>query len=197
MEDYWIVEDMFKAVSAELMELKVMMEDLAGAFYKRYPSTRRTGWTLHLRRCAKNKYCDMCPHSLSWVRYHYVILTKEKKDALKKEKKDAPNSKMSWDNTDEGKYMDCLPKNLNLRREDKKIFRQFEAVRMEIMTQHRALSNLRLKLLARMRTSKTEYMLERDFFEDSVVRGYLTVMLPMKPIKVAVTRKIEDLRKFD
>lgn len=195
MEDYWIVEDMFRAVSAELMEWKVMMEDLAGAFYKLYPSTRRTGWTLHLRRCAKKKHCDMCPHSLSWVRYHYVILTKERKEALIKENKDAPNSIMSWDNSEEGKFMDSLPKNLKLRREDKKIFRQVEAVRMEIMTQHRALSNLRLKLLARMRASKAEYMLERDFFGDSIVRDYLTAMLPIKHIKVAVTRQIEELRK--
>lgn len=195
MEDYWIVEKMFKDVLAELKEWKVLMEDLAGAFYKRYPSTRKTGWTLHLRRCSKNKYCDMCPHSLSWVRYHYVILTKEKKDALKKEKKDAPNSKISWDNTAEGKSMDGLPKNLNLRQEDKKVYRQFEAVRMEIMIQHRELTSLYVKLLARMRTQRTEYMLERDYFEDSVVRDYLTVMLPVKPIKAALIRKVEELRK--
>lgn len=195
MEDYWIVEKMFKEVLAELKEWKVLMEDLAGAFYKRYPATKRTGWTLHLRRCAKNKYCEMCPHSLSWARYHYVILTREKKKALKEAGQVPTNSKISWDNTAEGKSMAGLPKNMNLRREDKKVYKRFEAARMEVMVQHRALTNLYVKLLARMRIRRTEYMLERDYFEDAVVRDYLTTMLPVKPIKAAVIRRIGELRK--
>lgn len=194
MEDYWEVEKMFRVISAELKDWKVLMEDLAGAFYKQYPSTRRTGWTMHLRRCAGSKHCDMCPHSLSWTRYHYVTLTKQKREDLTKAGKKDPKSKISWDNTKDGKSMEGLPKNLKLNREDTLAYRKFEAVRMEIMLQHRALTNLYLKLLARMRTPRTEYILERDYFEDSVVRDYLTAMLPSKSIKVAVIHGIEELR---
>lgn len=196
MNDYLEVEEMLKTVTAELKEWKVLMEDLAGAFYAQYPSTKRAGWTLHLKRCARSKACDMCPHSIYWVRYAYKKLTDGKKAELVKAGKETPNTLLAWDNSSGGKSMDGLPKNLKLSREDREAYTRYEAVRTEIMLRHRALSHLRVKLLTRVRSPRTAYSIEMDYFDDSVVRDYLTVMLPVKPVKIAVIRGIQELWKL-
>lgn len=189
------LEKMLKEVSVELKDWKVLMEDLAGAFYTAFPATRRYGWTLHLRKCAASKGCDMCPHSISWVRYYYVKLSKEKKDEMKKAGQEPPNSVLSWDNTSSGKVMDGLPTRLKLTKADKRAYRQYEAVRSEIMFQHRALSHLRKRLLARVRNVGKDIVLPVKFFGDGVLRDYYMAMMPVRPIKIAVIREIQELQK--
>jgi hypothetical protein len=193
MQDYLEVEAMFKTVTAELKEWKILMKDLAGAFYRRYPATKRAGWTLHLKRCARSKACDMCPHSLYWVRYTYRRLSGEKRAALVKAGKEAPKTMISWDNRPGGTSRDGLPKNLKLPHDDRVIYEKCEAIRMEIMRQHKALSALRVRFLARLRGSKTGYSITADYFADRVIRDYVTAMLPVKPIKIAVMRGIQEL----
>lgn len=193
MKDYLEVEEMLKTVTAELKEWKMLMKDLAGAFYRRYPSTKRAGWTLHLKRCAKAKACDMCPHSIYWVRYAYTKLTDGKRAELVKTGKEAPKTMLSWDNKSGGISRDGLPKNLKLSCDDRIIYEKCEAIRMEIMRQHKAFSVLRVKLLARLRGSKTGFSITTDYFADSVVRDYVAAMLPLKPVKIAVMRGIQEL----
>ncbi len=193
MQDYLEVESMLRTVTAELKEWKILMRDLAGAFYRRYPATKRAGWTLHLARCAQSKACDMCPHSLYWVRYAYRRLSSETRAALVKAGKEAPKTMISWDNRPVGSSRDGLPKNLKLSREDRVVYEKCEAIRMEIMRQHKALSALRIRLLARLRGTTVGYSIATDYFADSVIRDYLTAMLPIKPIKIAVLRGIQEL----
>ncbi len=193
MKDYLEVEEMLKIVTAELKEWKVLMADLAGAFYRRYPATKRAGWTLHLKRCAKSKACDLCPHSLYWVRYSYAKLSGEQRKALVRAGKEAPKTVLAWDNTSSGISRDGLPKNLKLSCGDRKVYEKCDAIRMEIMRQHRALSALRVRLLARIRGTTVGYSITTDYFTDSVVRDYVTAMLPIKPIKIAVLRGIQEL----
>ena len=193
MNDYLEVEKMLKTVTAELKEWKVLMADLAGAFYRRYPATKRAGWTLHLRRCSGSKACDMCPHSVYWVRYAYKKLSGEKRKALVKAGKEGAKTMLSWDNKSGGISRDSLPKNLRLPRDDMAVYAKCEAIRTEIMLQHRTLSTLRIKLLARLRASKTGYSIAADYFADSVIRDYVIAMLPIKPIKIAVMRGIQEL----
>ncbi len=193
MNDYLEVEKMLKTVTAELKEWKVLMADLAGAFYRRYPATKRAGWTLHLRRCSGSKACDMCPHSVYWVRYAYKKLSGEKRKALVKAGKEGAKTMLSWDNKSGGISRDGLPKNLRLPRDDMAVYAKCEAIRTEIMLQHRTLSTLRIKLLARLRASKTGYSIAADYFADSVIRDYVIAMLPIKPIKIAVMRGIQEL----
>jgi hypothetical protein len=195
MENSLNLENMLKEVSAELKEWKVLMQDLAGAFYARFPATRRYGWTLHLRRCAKLKECDMCPHSVYWVRYYYVTLSEEQKKKMGKAGKEPSNSGLSWDNTKNGKSMDRLPARLNVTRADKRIYKVYEAVRTEIMRQHAAFSKLRKQLLARVKNEKNQLTLPRAYFKDSALREYYLTMLPSKPIKLAVINKLYELRK--
>jgi hypothetical protein len=193
MKDYLEVEEMLKTVTAELKEWKVLMQDLAGAFYRRYPSTKRAGWTLHLKRCAKSKACDMCPHSLYWVRYSYVKLTDGKRTERIRAGKEAPKTILSWDNKSSGISRDGLPKHMKLSCEDRILYEKYEAIRMEIMRQHKAFSALRVRLLARLRGSAVGYSMTTDYFADSVVRDYVAAMLPLKPVKIAVLRGIQEL----
>ena len=193
MTDYLEVKKMLNAVTAELKEWKVLMQDLAGAFYRRYPATKRAGWTLHLRRCSGSKACDMCPHSVYWVRYSYTKLSGEKRAERIKAGKEETKTMLSWDNKSCGISRDGLPENLRLPRDDMEVYAKCEAIRTEIMLQHRTLSTLRIKLLARLRGSKTGYSIATDYFADSVIRDYLTAMLPIKPIKIAVLRGIQEL----
>ena len=195
MERSLNLEKMLREVSAELREWKVLMEDLAGAFYNRFPATKRSGWTLHLDRCAKSKACDMCPHSLYWARYYYVPLGKDKREEIRKGGMEPPKSKVSWDNTKAGISRDRLPARLKTTMADKRIYREYEAVRVEIMSQHSALSNLRKKLLARVHNEKNDLSLNMKYFEDKVLRDYYMTILPAKPIKAAVINKIYELRK--
>lgn len=189
------LNEMVKFVSAELKEWKVLMEDLAGAFYNRFPATKKYGWTLHLDRCTASKGCDMCPHSIYWVRYYWVVLKDETKSALKQSGKTAPNSKMSWDNTKSGKSRDKLPSKMRLTKDDRQIHKEFEAARAEIMHQHKTFSRLRKKLLARIRNAGNDLSLPLNYFADPVLREYYMAVLPLKPIKIAIIRKIQELRK--
>lgn len=186
---------MLRLASAELREWKVLMEDLAGAFYIRFPATRKYGWTLHLDRCTASKGCDMCPHSIYWARFYWVVLKDETKEALKKAGRTAPNSKMSWDNTKSGKSRDRLPSKMRLTKSDRLIHKEFEAVRAEIMHQHKTFSKLRKKLLARIQNMGNSLSLPLQYFDDPVLRDYFMAVLPSKPIKIAVINKIQELRK--
>ncbi|MDR1242221.1 MAG: hypothetical protein LBM00_05500 [Deltaproteobacteria bacterium] len=195
METGLNLDKMLKDVSAELKEWKVLMEDLAGAFYNRFPATRKCGWTLHLDRCAELKACDMCPHSIYWVRYYYVTFSKKQREEMGKAGLEPPKSKVSWDNTPSGISRERLPGRLKVTMADKRIYREYEAVRAEIMCQHTEFSKLRKKLLARVRNEKNDLALNMEFFEDGVFRDYYMAVLPSKPIKAAVISKIYELRK--
>ncbi|MDR1489600.1 MAG: hypothetical protein LBS65_03820 [Desulfovibrio sp.] len=195
MENSLNLDKMLKEVSAELKEWKVLMQDLAGAFYIHFPATRRYGWTLHLKRCARLKRCDMCPHSIYWVRYYYVGLSEKQKGEMEKAGLEPPKSKISWDNTRSGICRDRLPARLKVTRADKLIYQEYETVRAEIMRQHAAFAQLRRKLLAQVRNQKNHLTLPMTYFENSVLKDYYLAMLPSKPIKAAVINKIYELRK--
>lgn len=189
------VEKMLRIVADELKDWKVLMADLAGAFYRQYPSTKRSGWTLHLRRCSASKGCDMCPHSVYWVRYYYVMLSERKKKEMRKAGKESPNSRLSWDNTKAGISRDGLPAKVKLTKGDKRIYREYEAARAEIMYQHKALSDVRKKLLALVRNRNKDLRMPLRYFDDSVLKDYFMAVLPSKPSKIAVIHKIQELRK--
>lgn len=189
------VEKILKLVSDELKDWKVLMEDLAGAFYRQFPATRRSGWTLHLKRCAEAKGCDMCPHSIYWVRYYYVMLSERKKKEMRRAGKEPSNSRLSWDNTKSGISRDGLPARIKLTRGDKRSYRKYEAARAEIMYQHKTLANVRKKLLAHVRNRNKDLRLPLQYFDDPVLKDYFMAVLPSKPIKIAVIRKIQELRK--
>lgn len=192
MDDYTDLTAMRKATHRELMEWKTLMKDLAGAFYRLFPATRKYGWTLHLDNCAKSKKCSMCPHSLTWARYYHVDLHEETKQRRLREGKDAPKSWMSWDNTKDGTYAEELPKRLMVSRKDRQIHIQFEAVRKLVMEQHVALSELHRKLLAKERHWQPGRPI--GFFDGMYSLQFLQTVLPARQIKVEVIRKIEELR---
>jgi len=195
MESNLNLEKMLREVSAELREWKVLMEDLAGAFYNRFPTTRKYGWTLHLERCSEKKSCDLCPHSIYWVRYYYVTLSDQTREKMKKAGHEPPKSRVSWDNSKSGKSKDRLPARLRATRADKLIYKEYEAVRAEIMFQHMALSKLRKKLLGLVQYKKNDPVAQGKYFEHNVFKHYYMTMLPSKPIKSAVISKIYELRK--
>lgn len=182
------------AVTSEVREWKSLMKDLAGAFYEHYPATRRCGWTLHLENCSASKMCAMCPHSITWARYYYVKLTKAKKRELEKAGKKAPNTKLSWDNSEGGTSSNGLPKGLKVSPGDRALLKEFEAVRAEIMEQHRELTDLRKKIAGRLHHLPPNYAGPVSFFSDRVLKNYYRVVLPSTAIKLEVIRKINDLR---
>jgi len=195
MEGNLNLEKMLREVSAELREWKVLMEDLAGAFYSRFPTTRKYGWTLHLEKCSEKKACDLCPHSIYWVRYYYVTLNNQTREKMKKAGHEPPKSRISWDNTKSGKSKDRLPTRLRATMAEKLIYKEYEVVRAEIMLQHAALSKLRKKLLGLFQCKKNGPLWQGKYFEHNVFRQYYMAMLPSKPIKSAVICKIYELRK--
>lgn len=192
MDNYHDLRAMRKNVSKELVDWKTLMKDLAGAFYKQFPAIKKYGWTLHLRYCAKSKGCAMCPHSIIWARYYHVNLHEETKLHLIQAGEKAPKSKISWDNSKYGTDEDNLPKRLMVSKKDRATHKEFEAVRATIMGQHQALSSLHRRLLALERHRKPDALI--GFFDASIGKDYLTIMLPSRPIKIEVIRKIEDLR---
>lgn len=187
------VDWLLKTVTEEVREWKTLMKDLAGAFYKIYPSTRRCGWTLHLDYCAASKDCGMCPHSVFWARYFYVKLSKEKKKELAQDGHKAPNTKLSWDNSEGGTSREGLPKRLRVSPRDRALLKEFEAVRAEVMEQHKALTDLRKKLTGLQRYLPPGYAGPVSYFNDPVLKDYYRVVLPAAAIKLEVIRKINEL----
>jgi hypothetical protein len=194
MDDYNDLSAMRKAVYRELMEWKVLMKDLAGAFHRLFPATRKYGWTLHLDICARAKNCAMCPHSLTRARYCHVALLEKTKEAFKKKGKEAPNSKMSWDNTKHGTVSDGMPKRLMVSPKDRQTHKEFEAARAMIMRQHTLLSSLHQRLLGKERYWEQGRSI--GFFDGTYGLEFLTVVLPSRQIKIEVIRKIQELRSL-
>ncbi len=194
MQNDYDTAGMLKTVTAELREWKTIMQDLAYAFYRQFPAIRKYGWTLHLRKCAESKRCEMCPHSIIWARYYYVKLSEEKKKEIVNAGKEAPKWKMSWDNSEEGNFSNRLPKRLRVSRKDHGIYREFEAVRIEIMAQHRELGKLRKKLANTQQHFPPGHTRPVSYFTHPLLRTYFMVVLPSLQIKQEVIRKIKDLR---
>ena len=199
MQEFSEIDRMIVLATDEIKEWKAMMEDLAGIFYNRFPAKRKYGWTLHLDRCSKSKECAMCPHSIFWVRYYYVKLKEETKKAMQKNGKNAPNHRISWDNTKKGRVKKGLPADLKVSPLVRSIFEEFEEVRSVIMEQHRALSKLRKGLLAKKQTAerivKKTDITRLSYFDSGIMRAFQQMLVPYRPTREEVVRKLYQMRK--
>lgn len=199
MSEFGEIDRMIEFVTSEQKEWKAMMDDLASIFYNRFPAKRKYGWTLHVRRCAEKKQCTMCPHSITWVRYYYVKLEEETKKKLRSEGKTAPKYKISWDNSEKGKSKTGLPGDIKAGPKVRAIFQDFEEVRAVIMEQHRALTKLRKGLMAKKRTAmrKAEEtgLSLRSYFDSGVLRAFHDMLVPYRPTREEVARKLNEMRK--
>jgi hypothetical protein len=193
------LEKMRIIIAGELREWKIAMEDLADIFHKRFPPIgKHEGWTLHVRKCAKNKQCRMCPHSVLWQKYHYGKATEVGKQKRRAAGKSGSNYVFLWNQGPGSQSMDGLPKTLRASKEMMMIFKEFEGVRATIMAAHKPLVSLHKSILGKQRAERKKQKL-RDpaptVMTDMKLIAALADLLTKLPSKKNVLAKLQDMRK--
>ena len=182
-------------VEDDLKFWKASMTELAALFHDIFPpvAALTSGWTLHLRKCAKLKNCTMCPHSLVWRKFFYQRVTDETYERAGVKRR----NKFMWGRKKEH-VLNSFPADLRLSRDVHEMFWEIEKMRIVIMQEHRQLAMTRNRLLALKREADkrrdNQGLAPTAKLEVSILRNLTDLVTSDRPSKREVMGKLWDMR---